>query len=354
MDFLIFHRSILALLTILFFSFSSYSQKNVRAYNKNINKAELAICKAQYTKADKFYDKAFENKKPFWIDLYRATLLNHHCLNNTQKAINYSIILAELGNFSYTWFIEEKDTLENITLYHVYKTIKDTTTIIFDKNLKNVIDSIRQSDQEIRNERLFSDDDDDDIWEQKIKYVDSINFCKLKSLYKKYGTINEYNMGMEAMRNIWSFFLHFYKVLDVNPESFLLKEFLSGNFDVREYANLMDICKSFSKGNDSHFQKKEYATGLEHYFLLHNTFFILDPSNIKLINKNRKEIGLYETWNDFKIKVQYSFSQKKSPIKFYFIQEIIGDQEEDAKYEQDLIKQIQNKEIKGSYYTKDF
>ena len=151
--------------------------------------------------------------------------------------------------------------------------------------------------------------------------------------------------------------MHFYKVLGVNIESFLLNEVFLGNFDVREYANLMDACKNFPINNnqlDVHFPRKEYATGLENYFLLHNTFFILDPPNSKLINKNRKEIGLYETWNDFKIKLQHSILQKEAHVKFFFIQEITGDEEEEAKYVQDLIKQIQNKEIKGSFYPKNW
>lgn len=346
----ILYCSMFTLLSI-FLSFSLYSQENIEAYYQNINKAELTICKAQYDKAGQFYEQAFENKKPFWRDLYNAAILNYRYLNNIPNVIEYYHLMVKMDNFSYIWFFD--DTLENSQLYHIFKTIEDTTSRSWNENLRNGIEEIRKDDQESRSKCVSFNDKA--CW-QEVRQVDSLNWEKLQRLYKEHGAINEYNVGYLTMSGLWVLFLHYYKGLGVNPESFLLDEVRSGNYDVREYANLVDICRDSPVSHNitgDYLPKKEYATGLENYYLLNNTFFILDPSDIELINKNRKEIGWDETWEDFKIKAHHSFTQKSSGIRVYSIQTISWGEEEDVKEEQNLIRKIDNKEIKGSYYRRN-
>lgn len=352
MRYSLFYHSMFAFLSIFFFSsFSLHSQENVEVYYQMINKAELALCNAQYAKAGKFYEQAFENKKPFWCDLYNAALLNYLHLHNIPNVIEYYYLMVKMNNFSYTWFFD--DTLENSQFYHILKTIEDTTSKGWNDNLRNGIEKIMKDDQEARSKCVSLNDEA--CW-QEVKRIDSINWAKLQRLYKEYGEISEYSVGYLTMSGLWGLFLHYYKGLGVNPEDFLLDEVHSGNYDVREYANLIDICRGSPISHNvtgDFLPEKEYATGLENYFLLNNTFFILDPTDIKLINKNRKEVGWDETWEDFIIKARYSFMQKGSAIRIYSVQKVSYGEEDDAKEEQDMIQKIDNKEIKGSYYKRN-
>ncbi len=329
---------------LLFSIIFSYGQKNVKKYYYYINKAELAYCKENYNSSSDYFEKAFKEMTPFSRDLFCYFKLYHkHHVGDKKTIIEQAYILAQRDLL----YIESYQ--ENSELYKILKSIKDTTKITIIKPLVDSLQSITDLDQSLRlNKISFTDEDS-----QQIAIIDSINIERILSLYKEYGTINENNAGL-FYRLISLVLFHNSKTSLIElPFEFLKNEVRKGNLDARQYMSMYDECHA---NREEFYGPKykpmiQYGTDMKHHIIIGKTLFIYPPKNIKQINKNRKAIGIYESWDDFKVKLIYTF--QTDDYKFVNIQtEIWGSDEETQKVEMKTRKEIDDKKFEGEYHIK--
>ncbi len=333
---------LLAFLLIL--TICVFGQKNVKKYYYYINKAELAYCKENYNSSSDYFEKAFREMTPYTKDIYcYFKLYNTHHVGDKKTIIEQAHILAQRDLLYYDKFEE------NAELYNILKCIKDTTKITIIKPLIDSLQTILDLDQSLRLNKLSFTDEE----LREIAFIDSINIGRILSLYKDYGTINENNAGL-FYRLISLVLFHNSKTSLIElPFEFLKNEVRKGNLDAREFMSMYDECNANREAfyGPQYKPMIQYGTDMKHHIIIGKTLFIYSPKNFKQINKNRKAIGIYESWDDFKVKLIYTF--QADDYKFVNIQEEIwGSDEETQKVEMETRKEIDDKKYEGEYHNK--
>lgn len=330
------------LASLLIFTICLFGQNNVKKYYKYVNKAELEYCKGNHKKASQFLEKAFQEKDPFIRDIYYYFYLyREHHVGDENVIIKQAHLLAQRGELYIDGFEENRE------LYNTLQTIKDTTQTTIIQPLIDSLQAIRNLDQSVRLGKFSYTEED----RRQILLTDSINLERIISLYKEFGTINE-NCAPYFHHSISLVLGHNSKENLIElPFDLLKEEVKKGNLDVRVFIRMYDECQANRKMFLSVEPTIQYGDDYGHHIIIGETLFIYPPENIKQINKNRKAIGYSETWEDFKIKLKFSFLEDG----WNFVQEIVehwGSDEETQKVEMETRQKIDNKEIKGEYYIK--
>jgi hypothetical protein len=304
----------------------------------------LEYCKGNYNSSSDYFEKAFKEMTPFTKDIYcYFKLYNTHHAGDKKTIIEQAHVLAQRDLLYFDNF------QGNIELYNILKSTKDTTKITIIKPLVDSLQSIYDIDQSLRiNKISFTDEE-----LQQIAKIDSINIERILLLYKEYGTINENNAGL-FYRIISVVLFHNSKTSLIElPFDFLKDEVRKGNLDARQYMSMYDECHANREAfyGPQYKPMIQYGTDMKHHIIIGKTLFIYPPKNVKQINKNRKAIGINETWDDFKVKLIFTF--QADDYKFVNIQEEIwGSDEETQKVEMETRKEIDDKKYKGEYHNK--
>ncbi len=326
--------------TFLFFCIgTTFAQKSgLRRYYYWINKAELAIYDSAYSYASDCYSRAFRHHTPFGRHASQAFRLNCYYTGNVQRAAQCFHYLAQMGNQP-SWYIE--DTVKHDELWRTITIISDTTKSLVIPELHDELENIKATDQAVR--RMYFDDEEEQA--KAIRETDSLNLSRLIGLYKRYPVVNDYTAGMGALMTPQ--FIHYAKVLNYDPEELLLKEVLKGNIFAGEYVNLIDLCKcELLRPEDGKARPATiYGTNPTFFFIVDSVGFIIQPANIKEVNKSRKRISMSETWEDLAQKHRYRYKHETDfiffPLKFVFVMP------EDARRK---IDDIDNGSTKGEYH----
>lgn len=336
---------IIACLCIMALSFGLQAQPKqvVKQYNYWINQAELAICDSNYQKASDCYHQAFSIKRPCTRHAYFAFQLNQLFSYNLERACEAFHFLVLAGDKAY--YEDGSPYLDDTTafteLWHCMKTISDTTKSLVDENLYNALSEICKEDQQVR----FADYESDEEAYATMGHTDSLNFQKVRQIFKQYKNIDEYNSGRAVMLN--AVFIHFARCGFTTPDVYYAKMVKNGNFPDGSYMNLYDQCyHTIFKADD----KTTYGTDPSYIYVIKNTFFVRYPDDIQKVNKNRKKLNSAETWADYMKKVMYVY-YNDTPFRFYPQQFVVyGDDATQEQIEKDERDRYDRGEVKGVYY----
>lgn len=317
----------------------------LKQYYYWINQAELAVCDNSYQKASDCYDKAFRYKDPFLEHASCAFTINYKYANQIDRAVECFHYLAQMGDKP-EWYIEGQDTIRYFEVWNKIKIIADTTKNTVISELQDALYEIRSSDQYVRrHSELY---DSDEAWYNAISETDSVNFEKITRLYRTYPVINDYTAGMPlALKELY---IHFRRETLYDPKNILYKEVMKGNVNAAQYARLEDQCMYDIIINKNDKNKTRYGTTSNYFFCLDTLGFILEPENLKKINKERKRILLSETWEDYAKKVAYQYQNDGD---FHFVPLVFTShalEEREIKIK-NAISGIENGTVKGSYYV---
>ena len=274
----------------------------LRKYYYWTNKAELAICDSNYQKASDCYDKAFSFCRPFAKDAYFAYKVNYNYLKNTERCLDCFRYLAQMGDKA-EWYVS--DTIKEANLWNQLKIIFDTTRCLTNPDLATALKEIDESDQAVRWQQY----DDETTAFAACRIVDSVNLLKIKKIYKTFPEVSDYTAEGSPMLS--AFYIHVSRAFLFDPKTILLKDVLKGNISAGQYALYEDQWKCMyidpQLGNDS---TTIYGTNAYYIFEIDSLAFILEPDNVKKIDRERKKIGLSETWADFVKKVKFIYTHE--------------------------------------------
>ena len=325
-------------------AFAGYGQNALKKYYKYTNKAELAICAENYAQASRFYKKAFARHEPFGRDLKWAYLIHSKYIPDMDAALWCLHRYAQRGyEMPPGEWVE--DSVKNALLCRHILNIRDTVKITVIPELRDDLGEIMRRDQAVRQRcRTYQD-----TCVEKVMQADFENLEKIEKLYRRYGAITQKNAG--SLTPIYTSLLHNSQWKN-DPKQLLWKEIFAGNFDSRAYAVLSDrfIAEHL---HSAPVNLSYYATNAVHALIIHNTLFIYEPENIKQINKNRREILIAETWEDYLTKLLFVFYRKNPDFYFVPLQEFVfGDEEENKKEEAAWRADIDEKRVNGKYYVR--
>lgn len=313
--------------------------KLLKQYYYWINQAELAICDSNYQKASDCYDKAFSYHRPFGKDASLAFTVNHQYANNIERCLDCFKYLAQLGDKA-EWYVD--DTIQEANLWKHLKNISDTTQCLTNPDLAAALQEICETDQAVRRQEF----DDGTAALAACRKVDSVNLLKLKEIYKTFPEINDYTADGSPLR-LDAFFVHVSRAFLFDPKTILLKDVRRGNIPADQYIRMEDIWRCIYI--DPQLGKENttiYGTNPGYIFMIDSVAFFLEPDNIKKINKERKKIGLSETWADFIKKAKYAYTHD---TEFHFVpRSRLHYQAEEIK---ELVKAIDSGEQKGFYFV---
>lgn len=332
----------LVLLFTVFVANIDAQSKNLKKYYYWVNQAELAICRDNYQEASECYDKAFLFHRPFAKDVYFAYKVNRHYLNNMERCLDCFRYLAQMGDKA-EWYVS--DTIKEANLWNQLKIISDTTRCLTNPDLATDLKEIHESDQEVRWQQY----DDETTAFAAYRMVDSVNLLKIKKIYKTYPEVSDYTADGSPMLS--TFYTHVSRAFLFDPKTILLKDVLKGNISAGQYAFYEDQWKCMyidpQLGKDS---MTIYGTNAYYIFEIDSLAFILEPDNVKEIDKERKKIGLSETWADFVKKVKFIYTHDTEfrfipRCKMYYLPE------EAAVEMEKWVKAINTGERKGCYFV---
>lgn len=330
----------LLLFSMFFLSYGCYAQpKTVRQYYYWTNQAELAICDSNFQRASDCYEKAFGYHAPFAVDMAFAYRVNSEYIYDEERLCKCFAYAAQMGE-PVEWYVE--DSISEAVLYKRLKYIEDTTICMVMPELSKTYEQMLQTDQDVRMAQYPSEE----IRGKTIDSTDKRNLHILKKLYRRFPVINDYTLGMSSSC-VNTILIHNCRRILLDPRKILHKEVLTGNVRVGHYKQLEDYCKgdliSSVKGRQNY---TVYGTNPSMVSRINNTLFIITPSNIRKVNRNRKKIGDAETWNDYVKKIKYIYTHE-SPIRFYPTSTIVCDNPEER--EAALRKAIDEGMVKGEY-----
>lgn len=281
--------------------------KALRKYYYWVNQAELAICDSNYQKASDCYDKAFTFHRPFSRHAYFAIKVNRYYLNNMERSMSCFRFLAQMGEKP-EWYA---DSLAEAYLFRQLKSIYDTTNCLVNTDLATSLREIEKSDQEIR----WMEYEDEATAFAAYRDVDSINLLKIKELYKTYPEISDYTADGSPL--LTAFYTHVSRSFLFDPSTILLKEVRKGNIAADQYAFNEDqwkcLCINPQLDNE---EETIYGTNANCIFMIDSIVFFLQPEKVKKVDKERRKIGLSETWTDFIKKAEFVYTHE---TEFRFI-----------------------------------
>lgn len=239
-------------------------------YFSLINKAELAIVKANYPKAKKLYDKAFKTTAfQYSDDIFNALKVSEILKDNASvKAISQELMNRGLC----PEFFEDIPAAANLSM---------SPDINRNEKFRFELEDLHNSDQDVRYSNASR---------KEIRRVDSLNYLKFLDLVDIYGYPNEINIGIECSSNN--------KGIAPQPLGLLLLHFAQQKFTGIEktLANMLkhDAIDPYQYGYYMGFEKRDisfYAVPIVRIENKYYTYRHTKPRR-KEINRKRQSYGM--------------------------------------------------------------
>ena len=221
-------------LFVMFCVETGYTQDRVAEYYKNVNKAELAICKSKYSTASKYYEKAFKTGVCFLRDLRHAFTIDYKYIGKESNVLEYAHKLAQRGvRIS---IINKVDSVKHPILYGQIKQIQDTTLLIYDTLILKELDTLQTIDQSYRKNGFAYQKENSHAADS----LDLINYKVWLALY---------DMEDEAVKQTLGIFFFGVPTLLLRhnvpshrfPEDLLWEQVKKGYLDARDYYPMQDL-----------------------------------------------------------------------------------------------------------------
>ena len=131
------------------------------------------------------------------------------------------------------------------------------------------------------------------------------------------------------------------QVLEESTDGFYITE---KDYEMRKEGDLFGIKQSDPNG---------YGQGSYYFYRLGGTFFITYPTNLKLVNKHRKALGVSETFEDLVKKITWEYSH--NIVKWHSIVNMgYGNEEADKENAIQLKKEIDAEHAAGDFHRMYF
>ena len=323
-----------------------FAQKSsLKKYYYWINRAELAICDSDYATANACYDKAFSLKIPFAKDLFSAYLLNLKLIHDVDKIETYAKYLVQCGDSELPERYAGECEVDS-AIYKLLQSVEASCHSLCDTALQNRLDEILEKDQSYRHGRGLN------------AFEDSMNRAiidDIKLLFNTY-KINIQTTGIYHLYNLHAPAIH-YVYAELHDLQDLFKEHvLRGSIDADMYMKLEDeylLMIAINKATDELEDPNGYGQGQFYFYQIGGTVFITYPTNIKMVNRHRKALGLSETFEDLVKKVSWEYTHNIMRWHSITIRRY-GDENEDNAEKENLKKEIDEEHAAGDFHRMYF
>lgn len=326
---------------------SSIQTTKVAGYYKKVFQAEDSIVSGNYIYAGKLYQEAFILKKPFCIDLSNALMVELLGKKDSAKVVSYLSSILTIHEETLNELLAEKESrsgyglspsqrsklLRQLPYWNNIVPILRKPLFLSDKKNKIKLEKLLKSDQDIRHSactKLYSDFYANSKCRKEIMYVDSINQKEVIKIIQT-GTIDQFSVGKSGMSAIYIIALHNGAWLRNNIHNLLHTMVLSGSFDAREYAELMDRYYGEHRDyeNPSNSAKKIHLPGYgtQESNIVNDILFIyLFDENKRNEIDNRRDSIFLESYKNRCMKLIWQFNQSYFHFLRYDI--LVADGEE--------------------------
>ena len=324
------------LLCLVFYALSAQSRKQVQEYYYWINQAELAICDNNLLMADSLYTRAFSIKKPLAREMRTAYWVAVQTENH-EKILQIAKCRIELGDEglanSYQYMSPHFDTVVYQQLLDIEAQTIKTYCVKFD----TILEHINERDQRYRMQGMGRSPEQFALDDENRKLI--------KQFYREYPDFNEYMAGFYYMGLLGVVLLHAVQTDHYDLQPLLRKKVMAGILPAGNYMGY----EEWWGGVHPH-KKHQYGSGLENIFYIGNTLFIVQPENLKQINKNRMKLGLSETWQDAVKKCVWECEHNCYCITGSRQCRIFGDEEDDAAEAAKMKQEIDAEHAAGDFH----
>lgn len=279
-------------------------------YLELIQRAELAIVDGNLYKSIKYYNLAVEqNKQAHVDDLFNAFQVSR-LINNEEYIFYYAKRLGKCG-LCIEFFDRYGELKRDSIKYYELKATCLSNNINTRYSLE--INQILNDDQAVRN--------GGEIEYSYLRYIDSVNYCKLKLLISEYGPPYFEQIKIKCTPNFSGFWAASFEIpirhfsrQKFNGLDSLISIFLNNNLIKPVEYCWFDQLFSFEKSDNTFFSALKYYA--HPIVLLDNDMDKLYTYNIsntkkREVNKLRKHIGMHSLENQIKILI-FTFKNRKN------------------------------------------
>ncbi len=323
---------------LLAVSAAAQSRKQVRQYYYWINQAELAICDSNLLMADSLYTRAFSIKKPLAREMRTAYWVAVQTENH-EKILQIAKCRIELGDEeladSYQYMSPHFDSAVYQKLLYLDENTPKTYHTEFDTIIENLLerDQLYRMQGQGRCPEQFALDDE--------------NRKLIKQFYREYPDFNEYVAGFYYLSRLSVAMLHAVQTEHYDLQPILRKKVAAGIFPAQQYMELEDVWAQIHSSRNEMYGE---GMGSENIYYIGNTLFVTRPENLKQINKNRKKLGVAETWEDGVKKMIWECKHKNYCITGSRHIIVFGDEDDDAAEVARLKQEIDAEHAKGDFH----
>lgn len=336
------------LLILLCCSSYAKSEFSKREYYKNIWKAQNSLLDKDYSESIIYYKKAFElvgEKNIFPIDLINAAYCSYKVSDYVFTNRCKTILNQNNGN-----------RCEDIIFDSTYHFVNKETIVCYTNKLDSILDLLLIADQKIRfdkyknGEQLYCIDN-----KKEIIKIDTLNYITLIK------NINLFNnpISLNSYKKIDILIIHFNQWGWTSLIDSLKYKAQCGFIDIRYYSKWVDdIIKNYPNYFGFKYSSDGYYGTLAPFNTGKYSILIINSkktkyATLKDINKNRDKINLNVLTDHFRI---VSTKYLKKDVFFYYPDQLFifnfGNQDEDNKKAEELIKIAKGNKTKIIVYTK--
>lgn len=320
---------------------------HVKKYYHWINKAELAICDGNFAKANDYYEKAFSFHKPLGVHLSTAYLMNVFFTNDTSRIYDYAVQLLQCGDENLAKRYASS-SIYDTTIYHRLLCLENMVTPTFDTVLRHKLEEILDKDQSYRHS--WGGNPGEDSLNRAI-------IREIHSLYEKYELINDYTAGfLFAIYYLSTPGLHYVNSNIHDLQDLFKKEVVKGNIPADLYMKLEDTYlwnQEYIHNPNNESDPNGYGMNENYFFRIGDYLFVTYPENVRIVNRNRRNIGVAETFDDLVKKVVW----QQLTGKLYWTTVTIerwGDKDDDLQQAQEQIQEIEKEHASGDFHRQYF
>ena len=184
---------------------------------------------------------------------------------------------------------------------------------------------------------------------------DSLNHIVMhyiENIFEKYENITPKTAGLYYIAYLYTPATHYVHSLEHSFQEFIKKNVLNGTLPADLY---MDLEDEYLWWNDVVTAEKEqcdpngYGQGSYYFYVLDGTVFITYPTNLKLVNKRRKALGISETFEDLVKKIIWENTH--NIVKWHSIVTIgYGDEKTDKEKATKMKQEIDAEHAAGDFH----
>lgn len=311
---------ILALVSIVSYSFANGTEINAKEYYRRINLAELAICDRDFKQACRHYDEAFKinSKNAFYEDVFNAFCASMDAYEYNAAKRYYSQLISLNLDTSHSAKLIQSYSGDALGVLKKIILEAPAPAAVKENILQNTIKNMVKHDQDVR--RHFDEINQGDYMVDSVYSVDYNNALSLLKI------INTYGIPSEKVLRATDYTLIIYHNTHVLPakgkahlfDSLLYRGIWNFQFDARKFAHILHISptKRYHKYDSVMLALPFIIEGCLYKEKIYPEYY--DDTSELIMNANRAKIGL-ESLDDYRKKVITTNSNDAGILEKYLI-----------------------------------